>query len=70
MNWQRQAEIDTQGQTHQVFENAVVQLPFCRPALPHLLVVVLQALPVGPERIKTVCIDILDPAQYHMSVLP
>lgn len=53
--------------THQIIVNAFVQFPLVVTALPHLLVVVLQAFPVGSELFKTVCVDILDTAPCHVS---
>lgn len=47
--------------TNQVVENAFVQLPLGRPALPQLVVVVVQTLPVGAELIQAVLVHILDP---------
>jgi hypothetical protein len=48
--------------TYQLLENALVHPPLFRPAVPELLVVVLQALPVGPELGEAVLIDVLDTA--------
>lgn len=48
--------------THQLLENALVQPPLFRPAVPELLVVVLQTLPVGPELGEAVLVDVLDTA--------
>ena len=40
-------------QTHQVLVNTFVQLPLVGSALPQLLVVIFEALPVGPELLQT-----------------
>jgi hypothetical protein len=46
--------------TYQLLENALVQPPLFRPAVPELLVVVLKALPVGSELRETVLVDVFD----------
>lgn len=56
--------------THQIVENASVESPLVGTALPHLLVVVVQAFPVGSELFKTVGVDVLDTAPCHVSVRP
>lgn len=49
--------------SYQIVENTLVELPFCWPALPELLVVVVQALPMLSELRQTMLIDILDSAE-------
>jgi hypothetical protein len=57
------------GSTYQLLKNALVQSPLLRPAVPELLVVVLQALPVGSELREAVLVDVLD-AAMSVSVAP
>jgi hypothetical protein len=47
---------------YQLIKNTLVKLALGRPAVPQLLVVVFQALPVGAELCQAVVVDILDPA--------
>lgn len=47
---------------YQVVEDAFVQSPLIPAALPQLLVVVVEALPVAAELLQTVRVDVLDPA--------
>jgi hypothetical protein len=47
--------------TYQVVENALVQRPLELPALPKLLVVVVEALPVLAELCQAVLVDVLQP---------
>lgn len=54
--------------TYQIIVDAFVQFPLVATALPHLLVVVLQAFPVGSELFKTVRVDILDTASCYVLV--
>ena len=56
------------AETYKVVEYTLVQLPLCRSALPELLVVVVQALPMLTELLQTVLVNILD-AEYLQSVL-
>ena len=56
------------AETYKVVEYTLVQLPLCRSALPELLVVVVQALPMLTELLQTVLVNILD-AEYLESVL-
>jgi hypothetical protein len=60
---------EKQPHTYQLLENALVQSPLFRPAVPELLVVVLEALPVGPELGKAVLVDVLDTANIVSPVL-
>lgn len=46
--------------THQVLEDTLVKLPLGGAALPQLLVVVFEALPVGAELLETRLVDILE----------
>lgn len=55
--------------TYQVVEHAFVQAPLSWPALPQLLVVVVQALVVGAELLKAGLVDIFDTA-VEVSELP
>lgn len=50
----------TKTKTYQVLVDTFVQLPLLRPALPQLLVVVLEALPMRAERLEAACVDVLD----------
>jgi hypothetical protein len=50
--------------TYQVVEYAFVQAPLSWPALPQLLVVVVQALVMGAELLKARLVDVLDTAVY------
>jgi hypothetical protein len=43
---------------YQIIEHAFVQRPFPFPALPHLLVVVLQALPVFSKFLQAMLVDV------------
>lgn len=57
------------GRTYQVVEHALVQLPFVLAALPELVVVVVEALPVLAELVKAVLVDIVNPKrQFDVSV--
>lgn len=47
----------------QLLKYTLVHLPLFRPAVPELLVVVLQTLPVGAELLEAVFIDVLDDAR-------
>lgn len=47
-------------QTYQLVKDTFVQLPLRRPALPHLVIVVVEALPVRTELLQAVRVDILD----------
>ena len=46
--------------TYRVLENTLVQLPLGRSALPQLVVVIVEALPVGTELFQTGLVDIVD----------
>jgi hypothetical protein len=52
----------TPDSTYQVLEDTLVQLPLGRSALVELLVVVLEAVPVGAERLEAVGVDVLQAA--------
>lgn len=54
-----QSTISQQG-TYQLLKNALVQPPLLRPAVPELLVVVLEALPVGAELVQALLVDVGD----------
>lgn len=54
--------IEKSWATYQVVEYAFVQAPLCWPALPQLLVVVVQALIMGAELLKAGLVDIFDTA--------
>lgn len=54
------AKID---ETYQLVKHALVQPPLLRPAVPELLVVVLEALPVGAELVKALLVDVADAAK-------
>lgn len=56
--------------THQLLEYALVQPPLLRPAVPELLVVVLQTLPVGSELGEAVLVDVFDTAMLVSLALP
>lgn len=45
--------------THQVVKDAFVQLALRTPAVPQLVVVVVQTIPVLSEFLKTVCVEVL-----------
>jgi hypothetical protein len=53
--------------TYQIVKHTLVQLPLGLAALPELLVVVLEALPVFPEFLKAVLVDVFDPVQCNVS---
>lgn len=55
--------------THQVVEYAFVQAPLSWPALPQLLVVVVQALVMGAELLKAGFVDVFDTV-LHVSERP
>jgi len=46
--------------TYRVLENTLVQLPLGRSALPQLVVVIVEALPVGTELLQAGLVDIVD----------
>lgn len=46
--------------SYQLVKHALVQLPLFRPAIPELLVVALQALPMSTELLEAVLVDVLD----------
>jgi hypothetical protein len=48
--------------THQLLKYAVVQFHLRLPALEHVVVVVLETLPVSIKLLQAVGVDILDPA--------
>lgn len=54
----------------QLFKNTRIQAPLRSPALPKLLVVIVQALPVCPESIQTLAVDILYDARRTTRDLP
>lgn len=56
--------------THQVFEDTLVQLPLGGPALPQLLVVVFEALPVGAELLQAGLVDVLEAMHQFISARP
>lgn len=47
--------------TYQIVKYTLVQRPFPPPALPQLLIVVVEALPVLAELLKAGLVDILEP---------
>lgn len=49
------------GCTYQLLEDAVVQLHLRLPAFEEVVVIVLQALPMGIELLQAVGVDVLDP---------
>ena len=51
----------TVWETHQVVVDTLVELPLGGAALPQLLVVVFEALPVGAELLEAGLVDVLDP---------
>lgn len=48
--------------TYQLVEHTLVQPPLLRPAVPELLVVVLEALPMATELVKALLVDVADAA--------
>jgi hypothetical protein len=46
---------------YQFLIDTFIQLPLCRTALEHVVVVVVETLPVGTELIQTVFVQIGDP---------
>ena len=54
--------------THQVLVDTLVQLPLIGAALPQLLVVVLEALPVGAELLETGLVDVLEANVTNVSI--
>jgi len=46
--------------THQVVVDTFVKLPLSLPALPELMVIIIETLPVLAEFIQTVLVDIFD----------
>lgn len=56
-------------QTYQVIVDALVQLPLGGTALPKLLVVVLEALPMGAKLLQTGLVDVLQPSSRTVSTL-
>ncbi len=54
--------------TYQLREGALVQLPLSRPALPELVVVVIQALPVCAELLQALGVEVLDSGGCFLSV--
>lgn len=54
---------------YQVVEHAFVQLPFCRPTLPKLLIVIVETLPVFAELRQAMLVNILNPIGDRSSVL-
>ncbi len=55
-------------QTHQLLVDTLVQLPLGGAALPQLLVVVFETLPVIPERLEAGLVDVLQPRETKPSV--
>jgi hypothetical protein len=53
--------------THQVIVNTTVQYPLFAPAVPHLLVVVLETLPVQSKLLQTVLVDIRQSASSQLA---
>ncbi len=49
------------AQAHQLIEHASIELHLAPPALPQLLVILVQALPMLPERLEAVLVDIVQP---------
>lgn len=54
----------------QLLKNTRVQIPLRSPTLPKLLVVIIQALPVRPERVQALPVDILQHARRTARNLP
>jgi hypothetical protein len=54
--------------THQVLVDTLVQLPLIGTALPQLLVVVFEALPVGAELLETGLVDVLEANVANVSI--
>jgi hypothetical protein len=54
--------------THQVLIDTLVQLPLGGPALPELLVVVFEALPVGAELLEAGLVDVLEAGRVSACV--
>lgn len=50
--------------THQILKDAFVQLPLFWPALPQLLVVVVEALPMRTERLQAALVDVVNAAHF------
>lgn len=61
----RNTEERPRHRTYQVVEHTLVQSSLLLPALPKLLVVVFQALPVIPKYVEAVRIDVLQPVHSH-----
>lgn len=57
-------------ETYQVIKDTLVQLPLRRPALPQLVVVVVQTGPVGPEALQARPVDVVDHAPRAARHLP
>jgi len=49
------------AQAHQLIEHASIELHLAPPTLPQLLVILVQALPMLPERLEAVLVDIVQP---------
>ena len=57
----RLVQIEKQrNDTYQLVEYAAVQPPLLGPAVPELVVLVVQALPVSPELVQAVVVEVLD----------
>jgi hypothetical protein len=56
--------------THQVLVDTLVQLPLIGAALPQLLVVVFEALPVGAELLEAGLVDVLEANVTNVSIGP
>jgi hypothetical protein len=54
--------------THQVLVDTLVQLPLIGTALPQLLVVVFEALPVGAELLEAGLVDVLEANVTNVSI--
>lgn len=54
--------------TYQLVKHTLVQRPLVCPAVPQLLVVVLQALPMAAELLQAVVVDVLDPTPLISAV--
>ena len=61
------SKVGGRGMTYDVVENTLVQLPLGRPALPQLVVVVVEALPVGTELLQAGLVDIVDAIRIPVS---
>jgi hypothetical protein len=51
--------------TYKIVKNAFVEFPLCRPALPQLMVIVIEAVPVFPEFGQAVLVYVFDSGKFH-----